>query len=281
MATPNETRSTLSDDLGPPGEGGELIVVGQVAMATDHGGRRTMGTGGTGSPIGERQSETREEVEMETWTVRLLYGAPPGVAKASEGGETGALLSSLWLKVLPKVLRAGSIAQRWAGRGEPGSFAGSFLTPRTKASCERAWGTVFEGRELWRLAVLASGVQVAYFSVLNSTLYSSSYTYTLYSLARYCRGQWTSIYVLWNTLKVVSCCASMQQNKRRVLIGSVNTGKWKHSCILAVVWYWNPMGFIPKLWLLNMNYSLELKIRDDVETDDNRGMTAIWRKQWI
>ena len=35
--------------------------MGQVAMATDHGGRPTMPTGDAGSPISGRSSETREE----------------------------------------------------------------------------------------------------------------------------------------------------------------------------------------------------------------------------
>ena len=33
------------------------------------------------------------------------------------------------------------------------------------------------------------------------------------------------------------------------------------------------MGFIPKLFLLKMKYLLEVKVRDDVKTDDNGGMS--------
>ena len=47
--------------FGPRGERGELIVMGQVAMATDHGGQRTMPTGDVGFPFGGRALEMREE----------------------------------------------------------------------------------------------------------------------------------------------------------------------------------------------------------------------------
>ena len=89
MATPNGTESTLSGELYPPGGRGELIAVGQMAMAIDHGGRRTMPTCGAGSSIGGWLSGTREEATMGAWTVRPLYRAPPGVGGASEGGKDG------------------------------------------------------------------------------------------------------------------------------------------------------------------------------------------------
>ena len=95
MATPNDTRSTPSDALGPPGERGELIVVGQVAMATDHGGQRTKPTGDAGCPIRGRLLEAREEAPTGAWTVRPLHGAPPGVGKASEGRTDGEQMSNL------------------------------------------------------------------------------------------------------------------------------------------------------------------------------------------
>ena len=93
MAAPNDARSTPLDALSPLGERGELIVVGQVAMATDHGGRRTMPTGNAGSPIGGWPSGTREEVATGAWTVRPLYRAPPGVCGASEAEKDGAPFS--------------------------------------------------------------------------------------------------------------------------------------------------------------------------------------------
>ena len=95
MAAPNDARSTPSDVLSPLGERGELIVVGQVAMATDHGGRRTMPTGNAGSPIGGWPSGTREEVATGAWAVRPLHRAPPGVGEASKGRANGAQMSSL------------------------------------------------------------------------------------------------------------------------------------------------------------------------------------------
>ena len=93
MATPKDTRSTLSGELNPPGGRGELIAVGQMAMAIDHGGRRTMPTGGVGSSIGGWPSRTREEATMGAWMVRPLYRAPLGVGGASEAEKDGALFS--------------------------------------------------------------------------------------------------------------------------------------------------------------------------------------------
>ena len=55
-------------------------MVGQVAMATDHGGRRTMPTGDAGSPINGRSSETREEA------VTGVLDGPP-VARGAVGGR--------------------------------------------------------------------------------------------------------------------------------------------------------------------------------------------------
>ena len=93
MATPKDTRSTLSGELSPPGGRGELIAVGQMAMAIDHGSQRTMPTSGAGSSIGGWPSGTREEATMGAWTVRPLYQAPPGVGGASEAEKDGAPFS--------------------------------------------------------------------------------------------------------------------------------------------------------------------------------------------
>ena len=80
--------------LGPSEERGELIVVGLVVMATDHGGLRTMPTGDVGSPIDGRSSETREEAVTGGWTVRPLHGGPREVGGADEERERGARFCS-------------------------------------------------------------------------------------------------------------------------------------------------------------------------------------------
>ena len=95
MKMNNEARSTLLGPLVPLGRRGELIVAGHVAMATSRDGRRTMPTGGAGSPIGGRPSGTQVEDATGAWTVRLLHGAPPGIGKASEGRTNGVQISSL------------------------------------------------------------------------------------------------------------------------------------------------------------------------------------------
>ena len=91
----NEARSTLPGPLVPLGRRGELIVAGQVAMATGRDGRRTMPSGGAGSPIDGRPSGTRVKDATGAWTVRLLHGAPPGIGEASEGRTNGAQMSSM------------------------------------------------------------------------------------------------------------------------------------------------------------------------------------------
>ena len=119
----------------PPREHGELITVGQVPMATDHGDRRTMPTGGEGFLIGGRQSGTQKETMMETWTVHPLNGMLLGVGKASEGEQTGERLSNLTVAQSTTLSTVScSTAQQCIGEGEPGSFAGSSLPPRTKSN---------------------------------------------------------------------------------------------------------------------------------------------------
>ena len=56
MKMNNEARSTLPVPLIPLGRRGELIVIGQVAMATGRDSWRTMPTGAAGSLIGRRPS---------------------------------------------------------------------------------------------------------------------------------------------------------------------------------------------------------------------------------
>ena len=95
MKMNNEARSTLPGPLVPLGRHGELIVAGQVARATGRDGRRTMPTGGAGSPIGGRPLGTQVEDTTGPWTVRPLHGAPPEIGEASEGRTNGAHMSSL------------------------------------------------------------------------------------------------------------------------------------------------------------------------------------------
>ena len=91
----NEARSTLPGPLVPLGRGGELIVAGQVAMATGRDDRRTIPTGGAGSLIDGQPSGTRVEDATGAWMVRPLHRAPPGIGEASEGRTNGAQMSSL------------------------------------------------------------------------------------------------------------------------------------------------------------------------------------------
>ena len=84
----NEARSTLPGPLAPPGRRGELIVAGQVAMATGRDSQRTMPTGGAGSPIGGRPSGTRLEDATGAWTVSPLHGTPLGSARRARGEPT-------------------------------------------------------------------------------------------------------------------------------------------------------------------------------------------------
>ena len=91
----NEARSTLPGPFVPLGRRGELIVAGQVAMATGRDGWRTMPTSGAGSLIDGRPSGTRVEDATGAWMVRTLHGAPPGIGEASEGRTNGAQMSSL------------------------------------------------------------------------------------------------------------------------------------------------------------------------------------------
>ena len=64
-------------------------------MATDHTGRQTMPTGDEGFPISGWPSRIRQQAAMETWMVRPLYRAPPGIGEASDGGKMGVRLFSL------------------------------------------------------------------------------------------------------------------------------------------------------------------------------------------
>ena len=69
--------------------------MGQVAMATGRDSRRTMPTGGAGSPIGKWPSGTRVEDETGAQTVSPLHGNPMGIHEASEGRTDGVQMSSL------------------------------------------------------------------------------------------------------------------------------------------------------------------------------------------
>ena len=79
----NKERLIFLGLLGPLQRHGELIVVLQVAMATDQW--RTMSFGGAGSLIGHRPSRMWVETAMGTWTVCLSHRASLGVSQASKG----------------------------------------------------------------------------------------------------------------------------------------------------------------------------------------------------
>ena len=64
-------------------------------MATGHDSRRTMPTGGVGSPIGGRPLGTRLEDATGAWAVCPLHRASLGVDQASEGRTDGVQMSSL------------------------------------------------------------------------------------------------------------------------------------------------------------------------------------------
>ena len=78
--------------LGPYGERGELIIVGQVPMATDHGGRRSMPTSDAGSPIDRQSLETWEEAVTGAWTACPLHGVQQEVSRVNKEREQGARL---------------------------------------------------------------------------------------------------------------------------------------------------------------------------------------------
>ena len=84
--------------------------MGQVAMATDHGGRPTMPACDAGSPIGGRSSKTREEAVTGPWTIRPLHRAPRDVGGANKKREWGVrFYSQTAAQVLRKVLRVASL----------------------------------------------------------------------------------------------------------------------------------------------------------------------------
>ena len=91
MAMNDGNHVSISGVSAPSGESGELIAMGQLGMAIDPGGQRTMPTGGARSSIGGRLSGTQVEAVMGAWMVRLLYWALQGVGKAR--GEDGVPLS--------------------------------------------------------------------------------------------------------------------------------------------------------------------------------------------
>ena len=117
MATLNNNRSTLSDVFAPPGE---LIVVGQVAMDTDLGGRRTMPTDGVGSPIGGWLLRTQMEAVTGPWTVRPLHEAQKEVGDVNETVEKGARVHCLTAN--QNIALKYYELQHWAMNGELGIF---------------------------------------------------------------------------------------------------------------------------------------------------------------
>ena len=69
---------------------GELIVVGLVAMATDHGGRRTKWTGGAGNPISGRLSGSPKEDGKRTCGANSAPRAEEVIGDASGSAPKGA-----------------------------------------------------------------------------------------------------------------------------------------------------------------------------------------------
>ena len=79
--------------------------MGQVAMATDYGGRQTMPTSGMGSPIGGHPLGTRVEATTGAWMVRPLHGVPQRAGGVREGQKDSVPFSYiLQLKVMSKIL---------------------------------------------------------------------------------------------------------------------------------------------------------------------------------
>ena len=89
MSMLKDTRSTPSGPVALLGKRGDSITVGQVAMATDHGGRRTAWTGGAGCLIGERPSGPLGEAAKGARTGCPLPRTPRVVGEAKEGGVNG------------------------------------------------------------------------------------------------------------------------------------------------------------------------------------------------
>ena len=84
--------------------------MGQMAMAIDHGGQRTMPTGGAGSSIGGWPSETREEATMERGRSARCTGHLRGsVERAGQKKMVRHFPVRLQLKVLHKVLQAAAL----------------------------------------------------------------------------------------------------------------------------------------------------------------------------
>ena len=117
MAKLNNNRSTLSDVFAPPAE---LIVVGQVAMDTNLGGRRTMPTDGVGSPIGGRLLRTQMEAMTGPWKVRPFHEAPKEVGDVNETLAKGARVYCLTAN--QNIALKYCELQHWAMNGEPGIF---------------------------------------------------------------------------------------------------------------------------------------------------------------
>ena len=110
IATQNDTRSTPSDTFGPRRERGELIVIGQVAMATDHGSRPTMLTGDTGSQIDGRSSKMQQEaVTGRGRSARCTGRHGMLVEPTKRENRVHDFTVRLQLKVLCKVLQASSL----------------------------------------------------------------------------------------------------------------------------------------------------------------------------
>ena len=146
MAMSDGNPVNLSGASGPPPlEQKALIAVGQVAMATDHGGGKTMLTGGEGFPIGGQPLGKREEAAMETWTSAHCTGRLQGSATRVRGDKTGVRLSTLIAAQCTTLSTAGcSTAQGGM------NLAVSLVhpCPQEPKQVVEGHGGLFEGREL-------------------------------------------------------------------------------------------------------------------------------------
>ena len=121
----NNTRSSPLGPLGPLGKRGESIAVGQVAMATAHGGRRTAWAGGVGFLIGGRPSGSLEEDAMGARVGCPLPRTPREVGEGKEKGSKGARMPCL--TTAQSTVFKYCEQQHCATKGEPGIFAGPSL----------------------------------------------------------------------------------------------------------------------------------------------------------
>ena len=163
-----DERWSAFDSLGPlghpPGERRESIVVGHVAMATDHRGRRTLLMGGVWSPLWRKWPlGTGEETATGLQTACPLHGALRRVGKVDERGKmvrdspVGLQLKVLqavalhiiaqwWVDPAFSMVRPWFVKQLWLGKDCGSNFRKSKVTKEElfciKVSTLLALGTI-------------------------------------------------------------------------------------------------------------------------------------------